>query len=288
MVTLRATLVLSLQTLLPLVPLSVPAAAQAPPNSSAPLSVEEVVKLTKDGFSEDVIITKIKKNGQPFDLSSDELVEIKKLGVSDNVIKYLLDPSLPIAPPARPDPAAAPSKPSGPAKKYPDDAFASRVPPEAGLYRFRQNEPVGVDIKLLLGEKQGAGLGKVLMKKGKVIAYLVGSMSKTRVTEAAPVFYLRLPEGKGIEEVLLVALDQKKERRELDMGPPGPKPELKPETMRQFDSLEVGASLFKLTLTNIRKGEYMFFLIGTAEPPKGNYGKGYDFGMQLPDAEKKR
>ena len=32
----------------------------------------------------------------------------------------------------------------------------------------------------------------------------------------------------------------------------------------------------------------MFFLIGTAEPPKGNYGKGYDFGMEPPAVEKKR
>ena len=259
-------------------------AAQAAP-ASAPLSVEEVVKMSQSGFAEDVIITKIKKNGKPFDLSTDELIEIRKLGVTDNVIKYLLDPSQPYA---QPKAEAGPAKPSGPAKKYPEDPNASRVPPEPGLYRFQQDAPVAVDIKLLLGEKQGAGLGKVLMKKGKVIAYLVGGKAKTRVTEFMPVFYLRLPEGKGIEEVLLVALESKNDRRNLDMGPPGPKPELKPETMRQFDSLEVGASLFKVTPASLGMGEYLFFLIGTAEPPKGNYGKGYDFGVQPPEAGKKR
>jgi len=128
----------------------------------------------------------------------------------------------------------------------------------------------------------------VLLKKGKVIAYLVGPAAKTRVTDAAPVFYMRMPDGKGIEEVLLVALGQRAGRRELDMGPPAPKPELKSDTMRQFDPLEVESGLFRLTPAPLGKGEYMFFLIGTAEPPKGNYGKGYDFGMDLPAVEKKR
>jgi hypothetical protein len=268
------------------VPLSRSAAQPAP--GAVPLSVEDVVKLSKEGFSEDVIVTKIKKNGKAFDLSPDELVELKKLGVSENVIKLLLDPSQPYVPPPRPDPPPPAPKPSLPGKKYPDDPYASRVPPEPGLYRFYRNAPVQMDIKLFLGQKQGAGLGKVLMKKGKVVAYLAGPAAKTRLGDEAPVFYMRMADGKGIEEVLLVALDRKKDRRELEMGPPAPKPELKADTIRQFDSLEVGAGLFRLTPATLVKGEYMFLLIGTAEPPKGNYGKGYDFGMEPPAVEKKR
>ncbi len=281
MVSFRSTLAAVL--LAALVPV-IGATQEAPP--SAPLSVEEVVKMSQNGFAEDVIITKIKKNGKPFDLSTDELIEIRKLGVSDNVIKYLLDPSQPYAPKA--EPAAAAPRPSGPARKYPDDPNAGRVPADPGVYRFQQNAPVTIPVKLLLGEKQGAGLGKVLMKKGKIVAYVVGAKAKVRVTEFTPVFYLRLPpELKGVEELLLVALEQKNDRRELDMGPPGPKPQLKPETMRQFDSLEVGAGLFKLTPATLGTGEYLFFLIGTADPSKGNYGKGYDFGVQPPEVGKK-
>jgi len=276
-------ILLSILFVLPL-PVVLPA---QPEVTTAPLSVEDVVKMSQGGFSEDVIITKIKKNGKPFDLSTDELVEVRKLGVTDNVIKYMLDPSQPYAPP-RADPAQPPAKPAAPPKKYPADPNAARVPGDPGLYRFEQNSPVAVDIKLLLGEKEGAGLGKVLMKKGKVVAYILGATAKTRVLDATPVFYLRLAEGKGIEEVLLVALEKKNDRRELAMGPPGPKPELKPETMRQFDSLEVGASLFKVTPANLAKGEYLIYLMGSAEPAKGNYGKGYDFSVQPPQAEKKK
>jgi hypothetical protein len=281
----------ALAILLPVVFLS-PSAAQPAP-SGAPLTVEEVVKLSRGGFSDDVIITKIKKNGRAFDLSTDELLEIKKAGVSDSVVKYLLDPSQPYTqppPPApiRSEPVAAPVvKPDPPAKKYPEDAYAARVPPEPGLYRFLQNAPAKTDIKMLLGENAGPGLGKVLLKKGKVTAYLVGPAAKTRVAETTPVFYIRLLEGKSIEELLLVTLERKNDRREIDMGPPGPKPELKAETMRQFDALEVGTGVFKLTASKLGRAEYMFYLIGSAEPPKGNYGKGYDFGIDA-EAEKKK
>jgi hypothetical protein len=267
------------------------ASAQSP-STPAPLSVEEVVKMSQDGISEDVIIARIKKNGKAFDLSTEEILELKKSGVSDNVTKYLLDPSQPYAPPAatspgQPGPSATPPpKPAAPARKYPEDPYALKVPPEPGLYHFQQNIPVRIDIKMVLGEKSGGGLGKVLAK-AKITGYLVGPASTARVADAAPVFYVRLPEGNKIEELVLVSLDKKKDRREIDMGPPGPKPELKPDAMRQFDPLEVGPGLFRLTVGKLGKGEYLFFLIGSAEPPKGNYGKGYDFGIDLPAAAAK-
>jgi hypothetical protein len=267
------------------------AAAQSTP-APAPLSVEDVVKMSQDGISEDVVIARIKKNGKAFDLSNDELLELKKSGVNDNVTKYLLDPSQPYAPPAAPPPSQAapsvspPPKPAAPARKYPEDPYALKVPPEPGLYHFQQNIPARTDIRMVLGEKSGGGLGKVLAK-GKITGYLVGPVSAARVGEQAPVFYLRLPEGNKIEELVLVALDKKKGRRELDMGPPGPKPELKPDAMRQFDPLEVGPGLFRLAVGKLSKGEYLFFLIGSAEPAKGNYGKGYDFGIDLPAAAAK-
>ena len=75
-------------------------------STPARLTVEEVVKLFQAGFSEDLIITRIKKNGKAFDLNTDEMLELKKLGVSDNVIKYLLDPAQPYTPPPPPAPPA--------------------------------------------------------------------------------------------------------------------------------------------------------------------------------------
>jgi len=259
---------------------------------SAPLSLEDIVKDWKTGISEDLIITKIKKNGRAFNLSGEEIRELTNSGISAMVVKYLIDPSQPYPPPSPPPPPPATAAPTGqpggnapevrtPARTYPPDARASRVPPDPGLYRFADDIPLKTEIRLLLGEGQGPGITKVLMKKGKAIGYLLGPTANTRISETAPVFYLRLPEGKAIEEVVLLALNQTKERREIEIGQTLEKQELKAEAMRPFDSTEVGPRLFKITPSkNLTKGEYLFLLLGSAEPPKGSYGKVYDFSMQ--------
>ena len=257
---------------------------------SPPLSLEEVVKDWKSSIPEELIITKIRRNGKAFNLSGEEIQELTNSGISATVVKFLLDPSQPYAPPAPPAPPtpAGPS-PAGipdvrpPARTYPADPYASRVPSDPGLYHFVDGVPTKSDLKLLLGENQGAGITKVLMKKGKAIGYLLGPNAKTRIKEPAPVFYMRLPEGKAIEEVVLLALEQMKERREIEIGRKLDKPELKAESMRPFDSLEVGPRLFKITeMKSLVKGEYLFLLLGSAEPPKGSYGKVYDFAIEEP------
>ncbi len=245
------------------------------------LTIEDVVKLSQTGLSEDLILTKIKKNGKAFDLSTDELLELKKVGVSDNVIKFLLDPTQPYTPVSS-APAAGPvisaEKSTAPVKEYPADELASKVPLEPGLYYFRGAVPIKIDIKILLGAKQGAGLGKLMMKKGKVSAYLAGVASKTRISDSQRTFYMRLPEGKGMEEIALFVMDVKQDRRETDMGAAGPKQELR-AAIKQFESLEVSPHLFRINTGTLSKGEYLFFLIGSPEPAKGSQGKGYDFGI---------
>jgi hypothetical protein len=259
-----------------------PARAQAPAGGP-PLSVEEVVKLWKTNVPEDLIITMIKKNAKPFNLSTEEVLELRKTGLSDNVVKFLLDPSQPYAPPAPPppsQPAGPAAPPKAPPRNFPADAHAAEVPSEAGLYYLSDDAFAKTDIKLLLGEKQSAGVGKVVMKKARAIGFLLGPAAKTRITEPAPTFYLRLPEGKGIEEVVLAAFDQTNKRREIDIGQTLDKQELKAESLRPYDQVEVAPRLFKIS-TKLTKGEYLFLLLGSAEPPKGSYGKGYDFGLDV-------
>ncbi len=80
------------------IPLALPAQsnANAPTGTSAsagPLSVDDVIKLSKAGVDDDVIIQKIKKQGQPFDLSTDQLIQLKSASASSRVIQVMLDPS---------------------------------------------------------------------------------------------------------------------------------------------------------------------------------------------------
>jgi hypothetical protein len=48
------------------------------------------------------------------------------------------------------------------------------------------------------------------------------------------------------------------------------------------DSSEVGPRPVSGSLPPSSQGEYLFFLIGSAEPPKGSQGKGYDLGIDEP------
>jgi hypothetical protein len=51
------------------------------------------MKLAKAGLSEDVIVSKVRKNGQAFNLSPDQMLQLKTAGVTDKVIQVLLDPT---------------------------------------------------------------------------------------------------------------------------------------------------------------------------------------------------
>jgi hypothetical protein len=245
---------------------------------ASPLTLEEVVQLHNAGFADDVIITRIRKNAKAFDLNTEELIELRKDGLSDAVVRFLLDPAQPYVEPPPPPPATkvSESRPH-PEIKYPADENASKIPPEPGLYRFQENNLIRIDVKLLLTFTTGGGLGK--LKKKESIAYLPGPAAKTRTKDQTPVFYLRLAEGKGIEEIVLVALNQKPERRVLDTGSAAAKQELNSEVVRSFESVEVAAQLFRLTTTKLTAGEYLFFEIASADPAKGISGKGFDFAI---------
>ena len=53
------------------------------------IAVEDVIKLSKAGLSDDVIIAQIRKRPQPFDLTPDQLLQIKAARVSDRVIEAM-------------------------------------------------------------------------------------------------------------------------------------------------------------------------------------------------------
>jgi hypothetical protein len=232
-----------------------------PTAGSTPLSLEGIVAMVQAGLPEDVVIPKIKKNNKSFDLNADELVDLKKQGLTELEIKFLLDPTQPYTP-------------APPAKHYPGDTHSTAVPPEPGLYLFPGDAVQQLELKMLLGQKEGG-----LLKKSGSVAYLAGPDSRNKVKELSPVFYMRLPEGKSMEEIVLVALETKKDRRELDLGP-HQKEQLKPNIVRQFDTLEVGPHLYRITVSKLTPGQYLFFMTGSTDPAKGNYGKGYDFAVE--------
>src|ERR1700730_769056 len=93
------------------------------------LTIEDVLSFVKAGLSDETIIIRVKRSARGFDLNADEVQALTKQGVSEAVIRYLFDPTLPYTPPAPPPPGAPPA-PVLPRPKPPSDPLALKVPPE--------------------------------------------------------------------------------------------------------------------------------------------------------------
>lgn len=90
-----------------------------------PPGVQDVVKLAQAGISDDVILAQIKTAGASYNLTADQIIQLKNQGVSQPVIKSLLtgggapiqaSASAPIAPPAA---VAVPATTPAPAVEVP-------------------------------------------------------------------------------------------------------------------------------------------------------------------------
>jgi hypothetical protein len=268
--------------------------------SKKTLNVEDVTAMIQAGLSEDLIAAKIKKEGQVFDLTPDQMISLKKSGASDRLIKVMLDPSLDYEPPARPTEAPKATAPSQPPietaprvtgvsepPRVDKDPIASTVPQQAGLYYLSNSSLLKIDLKTMASAKVAGRLGSVAtlgIKSRKTNGYLIGPKAKSRVKETSPVFYVRLPEGLSIDEVVLVTMYVKSDRRELEVGSQGGivggKQGLRMEVMKPFDSKELAPQLYKISTSILGSGEYLFYLTGSGDSIKGIQGKGYDFGVE--------
>ena len=254
-----------------------------------PLTLEDVVKLVHSGVSEEVVIARIKRYNRPFDLNPEEINELKKQGVSDAVLIYLLDPSKPYAPP--PPPAAAPAtSATEPAKVEPPpppkDPFSLKVPTDPGVYWVRSAEPGNeafelMELKPLVPMKTGGKLESMLtggLKKGQTVGSLAGPSAILHIPKGPMVFYARI--GKvAIDDLILLHADKGDGKRYIDFGPKPSKPVFPPESVRQFASKQVSDGFYRLEVPALQPGEYVFLVLGSGDEKKGVVGKGYDFAV---------
>src|SRR3989442_7663869 len=83
---------------------------KAPPKPQG-LTVDGIVSLVQAGLAEDVIIARLRKEDKAVDLSPEDMIKLKKTGVSNDILKVMIDPRVelkavaaPPAPPATPQP----------------------------------------------------------------------------------------------------------------------------------------------------------------------------------------
>jgi hypothetical protein len=265
--------------------LSVLRAQDAPRATEGALTIEEVVGYSKQGMTDEFIITRVKRNAKAFDLNPDEIAALRDLGISDAVIKYLLEPSQPYSPPA--PPAAPPPTSSGPSPlpslpaakpKPPSDPRVLKLPPELGIYYLTDaGEFAPLEIKPVVPFKQP---GKMpLLGSKHIIGTLIGSAAKTRISGPSAIFFSRLGEKVSIDDLALLSLETSGKQRDLDFGKKPGKPVFPVGSIKQFESKEIVAGVYRFIVPASNPGEYLFFILGSGEEKKGQLGKGYDFGV---------
>lgn len=217
--------------------------------SNSDITNSRVIELTKLGLDDDIIIAKIKNGKCQFQLGDTDLLDLKKAGVSSKVVASMLD-------------AGALTAPLVTVDKI-----------EVSLHTLGQAKVGG-----RLGHELTVGIKSVKEK-----AYLDGPHSSVAVS-GTPTIEIDLPKDDTIDNYILVQLDGKGDRRELEVeargGIVGGKNGVRAESIRKISISPLGGNKFQMQTESLKRGEYMVYIIGSPDRVKEIYGKGYDFTVR--------
>jgi len=224
--------------------------ALAHPMQDTEIDNARVVEMTRIGLGEEIIIAKIKTAHPNFSLTDNDLVELKKANVSDKVVATMLEASV---------------------------IKNARVKIDGNP----------VEIHTVGQSKVGGRLGSKLsfgIKSVKSKAYLQGQHASVIVSRN-PSIEIELPPNHSIDDYIVVAMDGKGDRRELEVGSGGgavgAKHGLRSESIARTSYDPLGGRRYKMTVQGgLKGGEYILYVIGSADYDKGIYGMGYDFTVE--------
>ena len=164
-------------------PVTRPAAAK--PAAAALSHVDTIVELVKSGLSETMIVSALKREARTYNLSTMDLLKLQKAGVSENIVKLMMDPkaeAAALAPPPPPPPppppvvetvaevvpASAPAAPSALKRKLAVTAFDYSAVKTAVTFWFKNDVNIGEGIRSMLTVRLGRA-GKIgLVERSKV------------------------------------------------------------------------------------------------------------------------
>jgi len=248
-----------------------PVAAAAPVKG---LTVDDVIKLSQAGLSDNVIIGKIKKNGQAFDLSPDQLLQLKTARVNDKVIEVMMDPS-------KADAALTPA----PAAATPASSADPAMPNEVGVYSRKQGEKTWSEVAPEVVNWKTGGVMKSIatygVVKGDVNGHIEGKSSQTPATTTTE-FLIVAAEGVSLTEYQLLHLHQHGDNREFRTVTGGVFHASGGATrdLLKFDGKKTSPRHYLVMLpAEVQKGEYAFMPPGAVASTNaaGSTGKVYSF-----------
>src|SRR5437763_13927514 len=177
------------------------------------LTNQDVIAMVGSGISEDVILAKIRTTSVAgtgaisFDTSVEGLRALKTANVPDSIVKAMIDPM----PPA---PTVVTLAGAG-------TVGQNLPPPEVGVYWKDAGNFVLLQGQAISESKVGGKAATVFTYGIKNVhwdAFLNGNTSINRVRELRPTFYFYVPDGARASDHVLLKLNKKGERRELQIG----------------------------------------------------------------------
>lgn len=222
-----------------------------PDPAPAPDDNGRVVAMMDKGLDDSIIVAKIKASSWTFKLSDDDMLALRKKGVSSRVVAAMVDDSV-----------------NSVAKVTVDDQPVTMV-------TMGQAKTAGRLLNNLTGD----------LTPLKENAYLEGGSA---TTEASPMpeILVTLPRGDSIGNYILVKMDRKDDiRRELGVGTGGGvgngRTGLSSNSpVRPIRIILRSENVYQLLpLNQLKAGQYMIYVVGSSDERKDVYGKGYDFAV---------
>ena len=205
---------------------------------------DRVIQMVKTGLDDDVIIAKIKTGHPKFSLTDNDLMALKNSGVSGKVIAAMLEASVLTSAVVKIDGKPVELHTLGQAK------IGSRL-------------------------SSASSLG---IKKVKEKAYLPGRHASV-IASPNPKIEVELPPNDTIDNYIVVRMDEKGDRRELEVATIA-KSGLSAARVVKTSSEDLGGRHYKITCHGMKGGEYILYVVGSPDIIHGVFGKGYDFTVE--------
>jgi hypothetical protein len=233
------------------------------------MSNQDVIEMVSISLSDDVIIEKIHTaQATDFDTSVAALRTLKAAKVSDAVIRAMISPH-----------------PSGslanitPVVSANDNSLLQEV----GVYvvidgKLTEIEPEIVNWQTGGWTKSHASLGIV---KGDVNGKVMKNKSQMQVSDNPVEFLIKTMEGTSVTEYQLLRLHEKSDRREFRAATGGVIHQSGGAEGNEvpFSPEKIGTRLWKITLSNLARGEYGFLPPGFESRSISSSGKMFTFGV---------
>ena len=252
------------------------------------LTNDMVVSLVQAGLGDDAVIAKVKASAGHYALSTDDLIALKKRGVSGPVIAAMIESGAQ---------GAVSSK-----AVFSADSPDPMVPHPSGVYMATDARMVRIDPTTSNQSKTGGILGYAFtggIASLSIKAVIPNITARVRTGRARPTFYFYFDEAtRGLSqaggaslwlsgpasaitspnEFSLIRFDVKKDRRETRVGSmnlAGAKAGVMDKDRIPFDYDQVTPGVFKVTpSSDLPTGEYGFLYSVSAGAGPGMWGNG--------------